>query len=147
MFYLCEHNACVIRQQELDFTDARYICEKTGIWTRDGILWFSSSGEEIEPPDSVTFHIWTAYSPFTTWVQIVKDWMKTKGDTGKRKTFVNTTLGETWRRKLANVRMLKRWQSGKSIIQRPFLTVWLTDRRYRLPAGPRPNARMGMGAG
>ncbi|EPB6525682.1 trimethylamine-N-oxide reductase TorA, partial [Escherichia coli] len=82
VFYLCEHNACVIRQQELDFTDARYICEKTGIWTRDGILWFSSSGEEIEPPDSVTFHIWTAYSPFTTWVQIVKDWMKTKGDTG-----------------------------------------------------------------
>ena len=81
VFYLCEHNACVIRQQELDFTDARYICEKTGIWTRDGILWFSSSGEEIEPPDSVTFHIWTAYSPFTTWVQIVKDWMKTKGDT------------------------------------------------------------------
>ncbi|WP_447233023.1 phage terminase large subunit family protein, partial [Escherichia coli] len=77
VFYLCEHNACVIRQQELDFTDARYICEKTGIWTRDGILWFSSSGEEIEPPDSVTFHIWTAYSPFTTWVQIVKDWMKT----------------------------------------------------------------------
>ncbi len=66
VFYLCEHNACVIRQQELDFTDARYICEKTGIWTRDGILWFSSSGEEIEPPDSVTFHIWTAYSPFTT---------------------------------------------------------------------------------
>ncbi|WP_420319661.1 terminase gpA endonuclease subunit [Escherichia coli] len=100
MFYLCEHNACVIRQQELDFTDARYICEKTGIWTRDGILWFSSSGEEIEPPDSVTFHIWTAYSPFTTWVQIVKDWMKTKGDTGKRKTFVNTTLGETWEAKI-----------------------------------------------
>ncbi len=30
VFYLCEHNACVIRQQELDFTDARYICEKTG---------------------------------------------------------------------------------------------------------------------
>nr|WP_276052541.1 terminase gpA endonuclease subunit [Escherichia coli] len=100
VFYLCEHNACVIRQQELDFTDARYICEKTGIWTRDGILWFSSSGEEIEPPDSVTFHIWTAYSPFTTWVQIVKDWMKTKGDTGKRKTFVNTTLGETWEAKI-----------------------------------------------
>ncbi|HCS4752203.1 TPA: phage terminase large subunit family protein, partial [Escherichia coli] len=100
VFYLCEHNACVIRQQELDFTDARYICEKTGIWTRDGILWFSSSGEEIEPPESVTFHIWTAYSPFTTWVQIVKDWMKTKGDTGKRKTFVNTTLGETWEAKI-----------------------------------------------
>ncbi|WP_162407912.1 terminase gpA endonuclease subunit, partial [Pseudoxanthomonas jiangsuensis] len=42
----------------------------------------------------------TAYSTFTTWVQIVKDWMKTKGDTGKRKTFVNTTLGETWEAKI-----------------------------------------------
>ncbi|MGM3366783.1 phage terminase large subunit family protein [Escherichia coli] len=93
VFYLCEHNACVIRQQELDFTDARYICEKTGIWTRDGILWFSSSGEEIEPPDSVTFHIWTAYSPFTTWVQIVKDWMKTKGD--MRYVRVNAPAGAT----------------------------------------------------
>ena len=48
----------------------------------------------------MTFHIWTAYSPFTTRVQIVKDWMKTKGDTGKRKTFVNTTLGETWEAKI-----------------------------------------------
>uniref|UniRef100_UPI00156DADBB terminase gpA endonuclease subunit n=1 Tax=Escherichia coli TaxID=562 RepID=UPI00156DADBB len=90
------HNACVIRQQELDFTDARYICEKTGIWTRDGILWFSSSGEEIEPPDSATFHIGTAYSPFTTWVQIVKDWLDALKDPNGLKTFVNTTLGETW---------------------------------------------------
>ncbi|MHC3721121.1 phage terminase large subunit family protein [Escherichia coli] len=94
VFYLCEHNACVIRQQELDFTDARYICEKTGIWTRDGILWFSSSGEEIEPPDSVTFHIWTAYSPFTTWVQIVKDWMKTNADTSVRTISLLPAAGE-----------------------------------------------------
>ncbi|QQM86062.1 phage terminase large subunit family protein [Klebsiella variicola] len=50
----------------------------------------------------MTFHIWTAYSPFTTWVQIVKEWIKTKGDTGKRKTFTNTTLGETGSRKLVN---------------------------------------------
>lgn len=66
VFYLCEHNACVIKQQELDFTEARYICDTTGIWTRDGLSWFSSTGTEIDPPDSVTFHIWTAYSPFTT---------------------------------------------------------------------------------
>lgn len=44
----------------------------------------------------MSFHIWTAYSPFTTWVQIVKDYFKTKGDPGKLKTFTNTTLGETW---------------------------------------------------
>ncbi len=41
--------------------------------------------KRLNRPDSVTFHIWTAYSPFTTWVQIVKDWMKTKGDTGNVK--------------------------------------------------------------
>ncbi|GHK74061.1 hypothetical protein ECZU12_54720 [Escherichia coli] len=82
------------------------ISAKRPIWTRDGILWFSSSGEEIEPPDSVTFHIWTAYSPFTTGADCQR-LDENERDTGKRKTFVNTTLGETWRRKLANVRMLK----------------------------------------
>lgn len=96
VYYLCEHSGCVIKQSELDFSEARYICERTGVWTRDGIEWFESSGAETEPPESVTFHIWTAYSPFTTWVQIVKDFLKTIGDIGKRKTFVNTTLGETW---------------------------------------------------
>ncbi|GCG50798.1 phage tail tape measure protein [Escherichia coli] len=109
VFYLCEHNACVIRQQELDFTDARYICEKTGIWTRDGILWFSSSGEEIEPPDSVTFHIWTAYSPFTTWVQIVKDWMKTKGDNSLALNNVMSEQKKTW---AAEDQLRGSWMAG-----------------------------------
>lgn len=96
VFYLCEHSGCVIKQHELDFSQARYVCERTGTWTQDGLQWFSSSGQAMTPPESVTFHIWTAYSPFTTWVQIVKDWLKTKGDIGQQKTFVNTTLGETW---------------------------------------------------
>ncbi|GBE72069.1 terminase large subunit A [Enterobacter sp. KINAN-G] len=46
VIYLCEHNACVIKQQELDFSQARYICDETGIWTRDGLCWFSSSGDQ-----------------------------------------------------------------------------------------------------
>ncbi|MFW7204120.1 phage terminase large subunit family protein [Serratia sp. BNK-17] len=96
VFYLCEHNACVIRQQELNFSDARYICENTGLYTSDGLRWFESTGQEVDPPESVSFHIWTAYSSFTTWAQIVKDFRKTKGDPGKLKTFTNTTLGETW---------------------------------------------------
>lgn len=100
VFYFCEYNVCVIRQQELDFIDVRYICEKIGIWIRDGIFWFSLFGEEIELFDSVIFYIWIAYSSFIIWVQIVKDWMKTKGDTGKRKIFVNITFGETWEAKI-----------------------------------------------
>lgn len=96
VFYLCEHNGCVIHQREIDYTAGRYICDYTGIYTRDGLAWFGDDDQEITPPDSVSFHIWTAYSPFTTWVQIVKDFFKTKGDRGKLKTFTNTTLGETW---------------------------------------------------
>nr|WP_171815758.1 terminase gpA endonuclease subunit [Escherichia coli] len=125
VFYLCEHNACVIRQQELDFTDARYICEKTGIWTRDGILWFSSSGEEIEPPDSVTFHIWTAYSRHHLGAGLSRLDEDERGY-GKRKTFVNTTLGETWEAKIGERPDAEVMAERKSIIQRPFLIVWLT---------------------
>jgi len=96
-WYVCEHTGCVIRQFELQSTrdQARWICEKTGIWTRDGYDFFD--GEELIPtPESVTWHIWTAYSPFTTWGRIVLDFLKAKSDPNKLKTFVNTTLGETW---------------------------------------------------
>lgn len=102
-FYLCEHNGCVIRQHELhddtrphSIAQARYVCEKTGIWTRDGIDFFDKDDQPIPTPRTVSFHIWTAYSPLTTWAQIVYDFLDAKGDATKLKTFVNTTLGETW---------------------------------------------------
>ncbi|WP_081945821.1 phage terminase large subunit family protein [Halomonas salina] len=102
-FYQCEHNGCVIRQHELQ-DDSRphgvaegvWICEATGISTRDGIDWFDAEGEPIPTPDSVTFYLWTVLSPFTTWERIVRDFLKAKDSPGKLKTFVNTTLGETW---------------------------------------------------
>jgi terminase, large subunit len=97
-WYVCEHNACMVQQHEMQDQHAkgRWVCEKTGIWTRDGLDYFSADGEVIPTPDSVTFHIWTAYSPFTTWGRIVLDFLKAKDDVSKLKTFVNTTLGETW---------------------------------------------------
>ena len=50
---------------------------------------------------SVAFHIWTGYSPQASWSDIVRDFLaataKAKaGDKSELKTFVNTTLGETW---------------------------------------------------
>jgi phage terminase large subunit GpA-like protein len=97
-WYVCEHHGCVVQQHEMQdqHAEGRWICEKTGIWTRDGIDFFDASGETIPTPDSVTFHIWTAYSPFTTWGRIVLDFYKAKDDRNKLKTFVNTTLGETF---------------------------------------------------
>ncbi|PSJ23824.1 terminase [Halomonas sp. ND22Bw] len=103
VFYLCEHTGCAFRQHELHdesrehhIGQGRYICDETGIWTRDGMEWFDADGRAIPTPRAVTFYIWTAYSPLTTWEQIVIDWLDAKDDSVKLKTFVNTTLGETW---------------------------------------------------
>lgn len=101
VYYLCEHNGCVIRQSELEQKEGRWICENTGIWTRDGLTFYSAAGDEIPPPRSVSFHIWTAYSPFTTWVQIVYDWLDALKDPNGVKTFINTTLGETYEEAVA----------------------------------------------
>ncbi|EAS2250656.1 phage terminase large subunit family protein [Salmonella enterica] len=101
VYYLCEHNGCVIRQSELDQKEGRWICENTGIWTCDGLTFYSAAGDEISPPRSISFHIWTAYSPFTTWVQIVYDWLDALKDPNGVKTFINTTLGEPYEEAVA----------------------------------------------
>lgn len=101
VYYLCEHNGCVIRQSELDQTDGRWICDNTGMWTRDGLTFYSAGDEEIPPPRSISYHIWTAYSPFTTWVQIVYDWLDALKDPNGVKTFINTRLGEPYEEAVA----------------------------------------------
>ncbi|EAA4186318.1 phage terminase large subunit family protein [Salmonella enterica subsp. enterica] len=101
VYYLCEHNGCVIRQSELDQKEGRWICENTGIWTCDGLTFYSAAGDEIPPPRSISFHIWTVYSPFTTWVQIVYDWLDALKDPNGVKTFINTTLGEPYEEAVA----------------------------------------------
>ncbi|SDS25946.1 Phage terminase, large subunit GpA [Halopseudomonas litoralis] len=97
-WYLCEHTGCVIQQHEMQeqHPQGRWICEKAGIWTRDGYDFYDPAGELVPTPDSVTWHVWTAYSPFTTWGRIVLDFYKVKGDINRLKTFTNTTLGEVW---------------------------------------------------
>ncbi|MDG9891216.1 phage terminase large subunit family protein [Pseudomonas juntendi] len=79
----------------------RWICQRSGIWTRDSMEWFDASGEPTVTPRSVTFSVWTGYSTFTTWVDIATDFVKVGKDRGKLKTFVNTTLGETWEEDLS----------------------------------------------
>lgn len=91
------------------FSQAEYL----GVWalgrwkSRDG-TWIdqdgkfrSESGAPVNTPASVAFHIWTAYSPMTTWVQIVREFLSATikarvGDKSQLKTWCNTTLGESW---------------------------------------------------
>ena len=72
-WYLCESgNGCTFEHYEMVEASkaGRYICEKTGIWTRDSMEWFGANDKPIRTPLRVTFHIWTIYSTFTTWVKI-----------------------------------------------------------------------------
>lgn len=97
-WYVCEHTGCMILYHEAieAAKSGRWICEKTGIWTRDAIDWFGTDDLPIATPRSVTFHVWTAYSPFTTWLDIANEFLKIKGDIPSLITFTNTTLGECW---------------------------------------------------
>lgn len=66
-----------------------------GWTTRDGLAW-SFNGVPSYPPRHIAFKAWSAYSPFSSWPQIVEEWYDAFGDFGKMQTFTNTTLGETW---------------------------------------------------
>lgn len=101
--YLCRHCAGLISNTELLGMQERAVKSgepgawrsDCGTWTKDGITYFFKD-KVIDPPEHVAFHIWTAYSTFTTWARIVRDFLKSKDDPSKLKTFVNTTLGQTW---------------------------------------------------
>lgn len=96
--YLCENCHALADQAAWHGQYHRLIwrCDLTGSWTKDGLDYFDASGAPRSAPESVAYHLWTAYSTFTTWERIVKDFLKARKDVGKLKTFVNTTLGEPW---------------------------------------------------
>ncbi|POC58488.1 terminase [Vibrio vulnificus] len=96
--YLCEHCQCL-------GTYAEWMPQQeNGVWrdraanlqTKDGYEWCDLDNKLVDTPETVSFHIWSAYSPFTEWKRLLQDWFKAKDDIGKLKTFVNTILGETW---------------------------------------------------
>ena len=67
----------------------------SGLRTTDGLTFYQGR-KKVDPPPSVACHIWAAYSPWTTWAKIAGDFIKTKGDPVRLKTWINTTLGEAW---------------------------------------------------
>lgn len=100
--YACIECGALIDYSQYPDMDAQ------GIWkTDEGIYidpdeFFRDINDKIiDPPRHIGFHIWAAYSYFTTWPQIVEEFLKAnarkkRGDIGPLKTFVNTFLGETW---------------------------------------------------
>lgn len=97
-WYVCEHCKCCFFHQDMveASRSGRWICEETGIWTRDSMDWFGPDNEPTGTPRSIAFYCWAIYSTWSTWLKIASDWLKVKGDLQKLITFVNTTLGEVW---------------------------------------------------
>jgi phage terminase large subunit GpA-like protein len=93
------------------FTQAEYLgVWHSGLW-EDGRgnrydeatgTFRNSEGDPIRPPKHIAVdRLWAIYSPQTTWAKIVKEFLdaaaKAKhGDKSDLKTFINTTLGESY---------------------------------------------------
>lgn len=97
VYYRCIHKGC-------KFTYADYIdADERGFWqsdqglkTFDGIEFRTEAGRRADPPDRVAFYVWSAYSHWSPWSRIVKDWQLAQRSRENLQGFVNTTLGETW---------------------------------------------------
>lgn len=103
-FYMCEHCHSVIKNNDLPYMNERGVWrdEESKIWIDEADYFRDENGAYITTPKHVAFHIWTAYSPFVQWSQFVSEFiiaqrlLKKDGDISKLKTFINTTLGETF---------------------------------------------------
>jgi len=78
-----------------------WVCERTGKRYGADRVWRDNMGMPCRPPRSLGVHVWTAYSPQRSWLDIVQEFESAlkaleKGDVGPMQLFVNETLGETW---------------------------------------------------
>jgi phage terminase large subunit GpA-like protein len=101
--HLCPHCGAMIEQGEYlavwergrwQNATATVRMDHAGAFTDDG-------GARLPTPARVAMHIWTAYSPSVAWADIVREFIaavdkKEAGRPEDLKTFVNTTLGETY---------------------------------------------------
>jgi len=44
----------------------------------------------------ISFHLWAAYSPLTSWARLASEWEAAKGDPAAEQTFFNDTLGRAY---------------------------------------------------
>jgi phage terminase large subunit GpA-like protein len=100
--HVCPH--CGVLYGQADYLRVwqlgRWIAED-GTWIDEESRFRNADGDLVPPPRAIAFYVWTAYSPQATWEQIVRDYLSAvvkarAGDTSELKTFINTTLGETW---------------------------------------------------
>jgi phage terminase large subunit GpA-like protein len=94
-----------LRWEDDDPESARYYCEgceepiaehhKTQMLERGE---WRPTVEKPADANAVGYHVSALYSPigWRRWADMANDWINAKGDDAKRKTFINTDLGETY---------------------------------------------------
>ncbi|HEY6038120.1 MAG TPA: terminase gpA endonuclease subunit, partial [Kofleriaceae bacterium] len=93
----------VMRWPEGHPEDAYFLCRACGCHIEHkNKRWMVERGEWRPDNPSApnrSYHLWAAvsYSPNATWAHIASEFLAVKHDPNKLKTFVNTTLGETWK--------------------------------------------------
>lgn len=105
--HLCPHCGALYSQAEyLEVWQRGRWVAQDGTWIDDDaslpqIVFRRLDGTEREPPASVGFFVWTAYSPQASWSAIVTEFLAAAvlaktGDHTAMKTFTNTTLGQSY---------------------------------------------------
>lgn len=80
---------------------AGYVCQACGYTHREfekSVLLERGQWRPTATGDgrTVGFHLSALYSPFETWGNQVAEFLRVKDDPSRLKTWINTTLGETW---------------------------------------------------
>lgn len=95
--YLCaDCGATFTQSQYLRVWEAGRWQDDDGVYIDADTRFRTDAGVILPPPTSITFKVWTAYSPQQTWAGIVRDWLKCQNDPLRLRTFVNTTLGQAF---------------------------------------------------
>lgn len=106
VFYLCKNHLCrqkhggkIYYNQSHDMQLAGvWVCRLTGIYTRDGEVFYHESGRKVTAPKKVGVEISALYSMnlMEGWAELVAEWLDIKGDVNKLQVFFNLTLGLPW---------------------------------------------------
>lgn len=92
--YECEH--CGFR---IEHHQKRWMVEEAARRQREGVPGFGWIAQNPDARGHASFHLWTAYSyaANATWEHMAAEWESCAPNSEERKTFINTTLGETYK--------------------------------------------------
>ena len=98
----CPHceNKQPLEWKNLRFDPVAYICDHCGAEieesNKQAMLMAGEWVAEGDAGKSAGFHLSELYSPWRKWQEIIDDFKEAKKTTETLKTFINTSLGETW---------------------------------------------------